>query len=232
MADQDVLGSFDYGQYSKPGQFLKFTPGEPVKVRILTTDPVISESEFTDQRTGELTLNTRFAYIVYNFTDKKAQIMQVTPKSAKRIAEIHMDQEYGANIRNVDIRITPPAKGEIKAYTFEVMPNTQQLTKEMVDEARGIDLDNNVKDSKGRMSELMRMQEEAKSAGSGVGSGGSGEGSGRAAARAQADAIRNKNRTETEPEQGSAAEDLPPANPDTVIEDIGDEPINLDDIPF
>lgn len=27
-------------------------------------------------------------------------------------------------------------------------------------------------------------------------------------------------------------DDTPPANPDTVIEDIGDEPINLDDIPF
>jgi hypothetical protein len=29
-----------------------------------------------------------------------------------------------------------------------------------------------------------------------------------------------------------ASDDLPPAKPDVVIEDIGDEPINLDDIPF
>lgn len=32
--------------------------------------------------------------------------------------------------------------------------------------------------------------------------------------------------------RSARADDLPPAKPDVVIEDIGDEPINLDDIPF
>lgn len=204
MPEQDSLRTTDFSSFGGGGGlYLKFTPGKPVTIRILTTDPVISESEFTDKGTGEVKVNTRFAFIVYNFTDSKAQIMQVTPKTAERISQIHLDEAYGADVKKIDIRITPPEKGEIKAYLLEVMPNTHQLTQEQVDEARGVDLDNNIKDSRGRMSSYNQDM-----AGNQVGSGGSGY----EKAKAQAAALK--------PSQ------------EPVPDDIGDQPINLDDIPF
>lgn len=215
MAEQqDPLSTFDFDQVTTAGLYLKFSPGDSVIVRILTTDPVISESEFTDKTTGEVRLNTRFAFIVYNFTDKRAQIMQATANTAKEIGKLHNDPDFGANIQKVDLKITPPNKNEIKAYDIQVLPSARPLSQAMIDEAKAIDLDNNVKDSRGRMSVWVKKPANEPEVGS---SGSDDEGPGKAAARETAEKLK------------ASKEPVPE---DIVIEDIGDEPINLDDIPF
>lgn len=213
MEEQDALSTFDFNKVGGGGGlFTKFRDGVALRVRVLTTDPVISEREFTDKQTGEISLRTQFSFIIYNWTEERAQIMAVTPNIARKIGDIHRDPEFGANIRNVDIRITPTGEKLERRYEIDVMPNPRAMTKEIVDSCRLIDLDKNVTDSKGRMSQYDPGVQPANAAAP-VGS------SGYEKAKAQAEALKNR-----EPE---------PPVPDEVITDFNtEEPINLDDIPF
>src|SRR5882724_9102608 len=216
MSERDSLNADSFNRVVGSGIILKFQADVPVTLRILTTDPVVSETEFTDKETGEINLSTRFAFIVYNFTEGKAQILQASPNMARWIGTKHNDQDWGANIRKVDIKITPTGEGLKRRYDLEVLPKARILTQTMIDEARNIDLDHQVKDSRGRMSEYGQN-----AAGKPVGSGGS-DTPGYDSAREKARSIGKK----AEP---AAEYDMPPADPDVVIDDIGDEPINFDD---
>jgi hypothetical protein len=215
MADQDALSNFDFDQFTGSGLFLKFKADKPVTVRVLTLDPVVSQTEFTDKKTGEVNLNSRFHFIVYNFTESKAQILGASPAMARKFGELHIDEDFGANIRNIDIKITPTGEGLERRYDIQVLPNTKTLTAEMIKDAQTIDLDKQVNDGKGRMSAWNQDM-----TGDKVGSGGSDKQmSGYEQAKAQAAMLGSS-------KQESVAE------PDPIVEDIGDEPINLDDIPF
>lgn len=212
MAEQDALSKFDFDQISKPGMFLKFQAGKPVTLRVLTTNPVIQQQEFKDSDTGEISLSNKFCFIVYNFTDGKAQILSATPAMARKIGELHVDPDFGANIRNIDIKISPTGEKLERRYDIQVLPQPKELTNAMVKEAQGIDLDE-VVDKGSRMS----IWEKPKEPGVAVGSSGSEPATGHDQAAAQANKLRPA---------------PAPAPDDVVIQDIGDEPINLDDIPF
>lgn len=200
MADSDALRSFDFDQVSKPGLFLKFQAGKSVTVRVLTTDPVLQQQEFEDKITGEINLNLKFNFIVYNITEKKAQIWGATPAMARKIGELHVDPDFGANIRQMDIKITPTGEKKERRYDMQVLRhsgNQTVLTAEQIKEAQSIDLDDVVKDGT-RMS-IWKPAEK------------------------------------TDEVAAEAAEDerhQEQAHVDEIIEDITDEPINLDDISF
>jgi hypothetical protein len=216
MAEQDALSSFDFNKFGGSGLFVKFRADIPLTLRILTTDPVISETEFTDKKTGEVNISTRFAFIVYNFTEERAQILQASPAMARKIGELHVDPDFGANIRKIDIKITPTGEGLERRYDIQVLPNARTLTAAQVAEAQEIDLDDKVKDSKGRMSRWDQTGSTPAAAAAG---------SGYDKAKAAASKLKK--------DDAPAEDDAPaPGTEDIVIEDIGDEPINLDDMPF
>lgn len=190
MSETDSLSDFDFTKVSKPGKFLKFEAGKPVTVRILTKDPVVQEKVF-EKKTGEVNMSTKFCFIVWNFTDEKAQILSATPKMAQTFQRIGKDEDFGANLQKCDIKISPEGEMLERVYDINVVRhsgNEKEITATMVEEAKQIDLDKEVQDRRGRLSEW-------------------------------------------EPTSKNSSNDEP-ANPDVVIEDIGDEPINLDDIPF
>lgn len=186
MAEQDALKTFDWSGFSGGGLFLKFQAGKPVTLRVLTVDPVVTTKEFTN-KDGEINLSTQFSFIVYNFTDEKGQILSASPSVARKIGELHADTDFGADIRKIDIKITPTGEKLQRKYDIQVLPNPNQLTNEQIKECAAIKLDEAVKDGT-RMSLY--------------------------------DPERVVEKKPSEEEQ------------DVVIEDIGDEPINLDDIPF
>lgn len=222
MAEKDALGSFDFNKVGGGGLFLKFQSGQPVTVRVLTTDPIVSNKTFTDKKTGEISVSTRFAFIVYNFTEGKAQILQVGPSIAREFGKLHVDQDFGANIRKLDIKITPSGEGLERRYDIKVLQTAHDMTADQVNEAKAIDLDEKVEG--GRLSEYdADAAKPVGNNGSAVGSGGSST-PGYDAAKAKARSIGKKD--------DASEEDQPPAKTDPVIDDIGDEPINLDDIPF
>lgn len=218
MAEKDALANFDFDTVIPAGKWLKFQADKPVTIRVLTVDPVVSNKEFTDKKTGEVTPRTQFSFIVYNFTDDKAQILQASPAMARKIGDFHNDEDFGANIRNIDLKIMPTGEGLERRYDIQILPKTRQLTNPQIKEAQEIDLDKEVQGT--RMS-----QYNPSTKGPIVGSSGSkGESSGYEKAKAAAGSLKR--------EAPVGEEDAPPERPDIVIEDIGDEPINLDDIPF
>ncbi len=208
MAEQDSLSDFDFNKVSKPGKYLKFEAGKPVTVRILTKDPVIQQREFTDKKNGEVNLRTSFCFIVWNFTDERAQILSAGPSMAKTFQTIGKDEDFGANLQKCDIKISPEGEMLARSYDINVLRHSgseKPLTAAMVEEAKQINLDNDVQDNRGRLSHW-----EPTGVKPGV--------------------------QQHPPQEGvdsqPSYDDQPPAHLDTVIEDIGDEPINLDDIPF
>lgn len=211
MAETDSLSGFDFNKVSKPGKFLKFEAGKPVTVRILTKDPVVQERTFTDKKTGEINISTKFCFIVWNFTDEKAQILSAGPNMAKTFQRIGTDPDFGSNLQKCDIKISPEGEMLDRVYDINVLRHSgseKEITKNMVDEAKELDLDNDVTEgNKGRLSlyEPNGVKPGSKTAAP-------------------------KEGTDNLPEDDE--DQTPPANPDVVIEDIGDEPINLDDIPF
>lgn len=152
MAEVDALRDFDFSKVTGAGLFLKFEAGKPLVLRVLTTDPVVYQDEYTDAD-DEVTLSTKFAFVVYNFTDKKAQILQATPNMAKKIGSIHTDPDFGGNIRKVDIKISPTGEKLQRRYDIQVLPKANELTNDMIEEARKIDLEEVMADKHGtRMS--------------------------------------------------------------------------------
>lgn len=190
MAENDSLSNFDFNKVTKGGLFLKFEAGKSVTLRVLTVDPVISTQEF-EGADGEITLSTNFAFIVYNFTDEKAQILQATPNMAKKIADLHNDEDFGANIRKIDIKITPTGEKLLRRYEIQVLPKTNDLTNEQIKECQAIDLDEKIENGQRATYYEPPAKEETP---------------GYDAAKAKAAELRG--------------------------DDIEDDPINLDDIPF
>lgn len=185
MTESDALSKFDFSKVTKQGLFLKFEAGKPVTLRILTVDPMVSTVTYEDEKTGEESIQTKFAFVVYNFTDGKAQILSATPNMARKIGELHVDDDFGANIRKIDIKISPTGEKLQRKYDIQVLPKTNELTTAQIRECAAINLEDRIPEG-GRMSFY-------------------------------------------KPEEVTPVvkeEDAPP------IEEITDEPINLDDIPF
>lgn len=202
MAEQDSLTDFDFNKVSKPGKFLKWEAGRAVTVRILTKDPVVQEREFKNAE-GEVNLSTKFCFIVWNFTDERAQILTAAPGMARTFQTIGKDPDFGANLQKCDIKIIPEGEKLKRIYNINVLRhsgNEKPLNAEMVAEARELNLDTDVQDNKGRLSEWEPV---------GVKPG--------------AKAVKSTEGTD---------DPAPDDEEEVVIEDIGDEPINLDDIPF
>lgn len=208
MAEQDSLSNFDFNKVSKPGKYLKFEAGKPVTIRILTKDPVVQERTFEGD--GDTNISTKFCFIVWNFTDERAQILSASSSMARTFQSVGKDEDFGANLQKCDIKISPEGEKLKRVYDINVLRHSgseKPLTAAMVDEAKQINLDEDVKDNKGRLS-----QWEPTGIKPGV------------KATAPSDGV------DTAP--ADDVDQTPPANTDVVIEDIGDEPIDLDDILF
>lgn len=156
MAEKDSLGAFDFNTVTKQGKFLKFVAGEPVTIRILTKDPVVSETEFKEGSDGSISLSTRFSFIVWNFTAEKAQILTAPAGMAKTFQKIGKDDDFGANIQHCDLKISPEGEKLNRVYDINVLRHSgseKSLTKDQLQECVNIDLDKEVQDNKGRLSE-------------------------------------------------------------------------------
>lgn len=195
MPEQDALSTFDFSTVGGSGLFVKFEAGKPLTLRVLTTDPVVANVAYEDKDTGETTVTTKFSFIVYNFTAGKAQILSASPSIARKIGELHVDPDFGANIKKIDIKISPTGEKLKRKYDIQVLLQAKELTSDMVKEAQAINLDDKVEGDR------MSLYEPPKTP------------------------------LTDQAEEGPTAP-TPGTPEDVVIEDIGDEPINLDDIPF
>lgn len=222
MSEKDALGNFDFNKVTGSGLFLKFQAGQSITVRVLTTDPIVSTKTFTDKKTGEISVSTRFAFVVYNFTEGKAQLLQVGPGIAREFGKLHGDLDFGANIRKIDIKITPSGEGLERRYDIKVLQKAQVMTNDQIKEAQAINLDEKIEG--GRMSEYDHEKARADALG-GAGNSGSAVGSGGyESAKAQRDKLIERSNPDEQSIEQSPNEIFSNFDPN--------EPINLDDIPF
>lgn len=185
MAEADALKTFQFPK--NKGLFVSFDDGDEFKLRVLTTDPVVTNKEFIDPVTGETNLSTKFAFIVYNFSLEKAQILNAGATITREIQRLHQDEDYGANIKQIDIKIAATGSKLTRKYSVNALPKAEVLTNEQIKECQAINLEEKVDGQ--RMSFY-------------------------------------------KPADYQATDTNKPTEGDIVIEDIPDEPINLNDIPF
>lgn len=150
MAEKNALRGFDWDSVTGGGLFLKFEADKPVVLRVLTKDPVVNTKTF-EGSDGEINVTTKFNFIVYNFTAEKAQILSATPNMAKKISEFDADEDFGADIKKVDLKISPTGNGLQRRYDLQILPKAKTLTNDMIKEAAAIKLDEVIDDGQ-RMS--------------------------------------------------------------------------------
>lgn len=134
MAEQDSLRTFEFPK--KEGLFVRLSAdSSPRKLRILTTDPMVSVDKFA---------NTRFGFIVWDYNEGKARILNATPGLARRIQELHQDEDFGANIKKIDVKIVTTGSGMETRHTITALPKAETLTNAQIEECAAINLEEKI----------------------------------------------------------------------------------------
>lgn len=112
------------------GLFLKLKDGESVKIRI-ASDPAIYDQTFDDK------ITTRYAWVVYNRNEKKAQIFSQGVSVFRQLADLV--EEWG---EPTGFDVTVKRTGEMleTRYSITPAPKSTDLTKEEEAECKAIDL--------------------------------------------------------------------------------------------
>lgn len=116
--------------------YLSIKEGSPAKIRVLTTDPYIHKDKFG---------NTRFAFVVWDHEANKPQILDRGWSIAKEVQSLHMDEDYGADITKVDLKITATGQGKETRYSVNVLPKTTPLEDGHIEEANALNLEKIIK---------------------------------------------------------------------------------------
>lgn len=148
--------------------------------------------------------NTKYVFAVYNVTENKVQILDKGPGFPQRFQEIDNDPDFGGDIRKVDLKITTNGKdGSIEVrYTITPVGTPSELSKQAIKSIVDQGFDLAEKVQKNNPN-AVRLSEINAGAEMPVAS---------------------------EAEAPQASPDV--ASQDVEIEDIGDEPIDINKIPF
>jgi hypothetical protein len=186
MPETDALSKGKFGSDLFLSEF-------PTKIRVLTLDPLVYNDKYA---------NTKYAFVVYNVDQHKVQIIDKTGGFAKRFQEIHQDEDFGGDIRKINIKITTNGKSGVDVrYNIVAVGSPSALSPEdlkVIKDAK-IDLEAIIKKKAPGAIRLSEVNDGADLA---------------------------------PPMEDEALEPSKTRKEDVTIEDIGDEPINLDDIPF
>lgn len=210
----DIDAIRGYNPPSGAGSFLKLNDSETAKVRI-TSLPVIFQNEF--KMGDEVTLSTRFAFIVWNHDAERAQIWQTNGATyGQQLSPLLEDDEYG-DWREYDVKISRSGEKAQTRYTIRPGIKRYELTDEQLNAVNSIDIVS-VLDKSDNASQVMwlsewrELEDSAKKKSDGI--------------------VEESTKKMSGYDQAKEAQKVILSKEELVIEDIGDEPINLDDIPF
>lgn len=145
------------------GLYLKFKDGDAIKLRVLTLDPMVSEKVWDNTPDK---VDTKYAFVVWNWEENKAQVLQVGPGLLKRFTAIHRDEDFDP-LNKVDIKISATGEMLERRYEVQVLPKAQTLTNDMIKEAQAVNLEDVIQDKRGRLSAYSEGDGEEVSEGSG-----------------------------------------------------------------
>lgn len=168
----------------------------------IASDPVIFQSVGKDSETGEPQLRTRYAWLVWNKTAHTAQIFENSATFFKNLAGLAQDKAWG-DPKGYDITVTRHGTQLDTTYTVIPVPNTQPLGIDAGKLIQEIDIIEKLRASQYTQNVMWL---------------------------ADFDAQAKRPTVNPRPADEAPQPSQPPQN--VAIEDFGDEPINLDDIPF
>ena len=118
-----------YKEYKPPestGQYFKFKNNEEAMVRLLTPEPYVYESRFDDPKTKEVSVSTKYSWLIWNFAAKAEQILTLPVTGYKEIAKFGADPEFG-DLRMRNLKIKRTGEGFDTRYVVVASPNTSEL---------------------------------------------------------------------------------------------------------
>lgn len=118
------------------GLYLKLEDGQTVNLRIYS-EAYVFQSKFV--RGDEVKWSTRYAWIVYNNEESRAQILQLSPTTFKQIAAYATDPDYG-DPTDYNIKLTREGVGTDTTYSVIASPKPSPLTTEMGTACRKVDI--------------------------------------------------------------------------------------------
>lgn len=124
----DGLGNLKFEE--SQGKWLKFKADTPIKIRVWSTNPVVHDNSYTDPKTNEVSVSTKYAFAVWNFVLGREQILDAGATITKRISELHQDDDFGADITSIDLKVMPTGELLERRYTVTPLPKATQLTPE------------------------------------------------------------------------------------------------------
>lgn len=206
------------------GLYLKVKDGETVKLRI-ASDPAIFESE--GERDGKTTLTTRYGWTVFNQETNQAQILQQSATFFKNLAALAQDEEWG-DPTGYDVKVSRQGSSfNDTIYTITPSANREPLDDKAKEAIVAIDLIEKLKASPFSQ-RVMWLSDYDKMAAEPGNTRHSEDVAGLKTAGEAKAAAESQEKSAGSSLLGKAI----PSKPAPKIEDIGDEPINLDDIPF
>lgn len=181
-----------YGQHTPAqGNGVYFKPEDKKNYELrIVSDPVIFDNVF--EQGDKTSIQTKYAWKVWNFTDGQVQVFQLPGRGYKAIDDIATNPKFGDPLSGKwDFDYKRTGTGTDTVHSIMPTPVGDALTEEQQAEIDKLDLVALV--SAGKGAQRVQLLEDVIKAGD---------------------------------KRAESTED------DVVIEDMGDEPINLDDIPF
>lgn len=117
MGEVDALSGAKFGN----GLFLT---DFPVKIRVLTLDPLVHTDNYN---------NTRYAFVVLNLDENRVQVLDKGPGFAQAFQGIHTDADFGGDVRKIDVKIKTNGKsGKETRYDINAVGVPSELTQEQI----------------------------------------------------------------------------------------------------
>ena len=114
----DPLSNLEFKEGGAGGDFIKFVAGKPIKIRVFTVNPTIHINNYGKEQ---------ISFAVWNWDEDKAMILSKGASIAKQISAIHRDEDFGADITKIDIKITPTGEGMEREYAINPLPKPMDL---------------------------------------------------------------------------------------------------------
>lgn len=116
---KDALSKLQFKEGNSESNFIKFVTDKAIKVRVFTTNPTIHVNNYGKEQ---------ISFAVWNWDEDKAMILSKGPSIARQISTIHQDDDFGADVTKVDIKITPTGDGMNREYGVNVLPKATDIS--------------------------------------------------------------------------------------------------------
>lgn len=135
MADSSNI--YDYDPPKGSGQFFALEDGKSARVRF-QTEPYAYQDNFK-QPDGTSKISTRYAWLIYNHDEKKAQVLKQSGTFFSSLAALAKDADYG-DPTGYDVKITRAGTGTETKYTITPAKTSIDLTPDMQAEVADLNI--------------------------------------------------------------------------------------------